>query len=135
MRSFLIAMTSVLTFGCLVSESAAKPITYFCEIKSFSAGGWIPESGVYAVDTASKSVIVFDNFIRYANKEALVAEVDSFGDKFYKFHWSLKLRAKGNKNLTARYSARIHRETRKLTISAFVGDDRSHRGLGKCNVQ
>lgn len=125
---------ATLVFFWLGSALSAAPITYFCELSSHSRGGWIPETAAYAIETNSRTIVVHDRFIQHANKKALQARILEFGPAVYRFSWSVKLPLKGNKARNIGYTARLDTRNNKVSIKAFVGDDGSHRGSGKCKV-
>ena len=127
----------LLVFAALwvAPHAFAKPVTFFCEIKAHSRGGWIPASAVYAMDPGTGAIIASDKYIQYARKKAISAQVDRFGPDAFWFRYTLKLPAKGNKNLKATYTIRLNTRSLRMTIRASVGDDGSHRGSGTCKGQ
>ena len=130
-KGFLAAALSLIA---LPMAAASAPISYECDIESYSNYGGIPEKALYVIDAEAKTAMAFDGIIYTGSKLPIAVELTELRANKYLLKWTVKGVPLIN-NGTAVFSFSTRIDVAKGTLSMrswLLGDDAERRGKGTC---
>lgn len=128
--------SAVLAAGFLSAAAAQADEQYFCEMKSYSSIGWIPEKVLVTFDEGRETGWVYDYFIKEFHGQAMPVSFSRRKDHIFTFNWRLAEVGYSDSigSDSPQYRAMLNLQAMKMnqTVVLQAMDGAPLRGQGKC---
>lgn len=128
-------VATVLSLGMLPSVAASAPVSYECDITSYSPQyGGIPDKAYFVIDAKAQTAMALDRFIYTGSKVPVAVSFKELRTNKYLLKWTVEgVPLRNNGTAIFSFSTRIDVSKGTLNMQSWLhGDDGERRGKGSC---